>query len=173
MDKTPQKLNEAALQIAHRIAALKDPGDIMADGIRQLAETKKEILEELQRRAKALREFAQEGDKRQKALKEQTQLRLNEYTEQHAALIQQMREAQPELKDVEFSFDMRDGTFTAMGPIGEVQTEFLNMDIDLMTEHTVTGTVKPAENIEENEQVQDEVRALLLRIGKKKQEGDQ
>lgn len=112
MDHTPRKFTPEALEIAKELMNLHTPAEFLIDTVKELAEIKDEVRKELAEQAKKMRKIAQDGEKRMVELKNRSQKAVKDIGEKHDSIMQRLREAQPELKTIEFKVNIEDGTFT-------------------------------------------------------------
>lgn len=116
MDKTPQKFNPQALKIAQELKKFDAPAGIVAKCALDMIEIRNEIREELKKQADVMRKIARDGEKKLSKAKKQAQDEVKKVEKQHDAIMERLREAQPELRDIEFRMNLEDGTWTHEGP---------------------------------------------------------
>ena len=114
MDMKPQKLNEAALALIRKTLP-SPPALTLANFAAEMIQIKNEVNEELKKQAKIMRKIAQKGDDRMNVVKKRIKTELIPLEDiEHDVFIAKLREVQPELKKIEFSIDIQNGTYTPL-----------------------------------------------------------
>lgn len=107
------KLNPVALAAARRTPDITKDA---AAALLQLMKRKEETKKEIQKHANAIRKLMEQTEKDVEKVKSEQIKNIDGMQKTHEARIQEMRDAQPELRNVEFSFNVEDGSFIVKGP---------------------------------------------------------
>ena len=79
---------------------------------------KNEVRDALQKQGAIMRKIAEDGERRLEESWDDALARARSISDEHSKIIDRMREVQPELADVEFSYDPEEGTAEIIGPLG-------------------------------------------------------
>ena len=94
MDKQPKALNSAARKIAAELKTIAPSAGGLADLAIKMIEIQQETRAKLKEMGAEMRKIADESQKR------------------IDAIMERLRDAQPELKTIEFELDLKNGTYT-------------------------------------------------------------
>ena len=108
--------NPQALNIVRELKGVLSPSALIAEAALKMLVLKAETNQKLKEQAAVLREIARDADNELKKMREETRKRIAEVDEKHEDVMQRLRAAQPELKEIEFSMNLEDGTYEEVGP---------------------------------------------------------
>jgi len=112
MDKQPKALNSAARKIAAELKTIAPNAGGLADLAIKMIEIQQETRAKLKEMGAEMRKIADESQKRIDALKDEGSKKIGGVEKQHDDIMERLRDAQPELKTIEFELDLKNGTYT-------------------------------------------------------------
>jgi hypothetical protein len=119
MEHKPQPFNPEALRIARELVDNKaELPDILAKMAIEVIEVRNHYKKLLHEKTAELRALVREGAQKMDTLKEMGLTAIQQMEKNHNDVVERIRQAQPELQDCEFKFDLEDGTYTIYGPRG-------------------------------------------------------
>lgn len=120
-DKQSKQLKPEVLEKARRLVGVDQRehfAEEMKDVVLEMKKLREEYRAKLLDAAKAMRDVFEAGDKAMDKVKRKGIDLISATEQRHKEAVDVIREAHPDLREAEFSFDLEEGTYTPYGPLG-------------------------------------------------------